>query len=56
MSLIDYTCYNGKLPTKVFDNFPISVSNNNILVKNNNLELFRVENVRENITAALKYI
>lgn len=45
-SCIDYTYYNGKLPTKVFDNFPISVSNNNILVKNNNLELFRVENVR----------
>lgn len=37
-SCIDYTYYNGKLPTKVFDNFPISVSNNNILVKNNNLE------------------
>lgn len=55
-SCIDYTYYNGKLPTKVFDNFPISVSNNNILVKNNNLELFRVENVRENITTALKYI
>lgn len=55
-SCIDYTYYNGKLPTKVFDNSPISVSNNNILVKNNNLELFRVENVRENITAALKYI
>lgn len=55
-SCIDYTYYNGKLPTKVLDNFPISVSNNNILVKNNNLELFRVENVRENITAALKYI
>lgn len=55
-SCIDYTYYNGKLPTKVIDNFPFSVSNNNILVKNNNLELFRVENVRENITTALKYI
>lgn len=55
-SCIDYTYYNGKLPTKVFDNFPVSASNDNILVKNNNLELFRVENVRENITTALKYI